>query len=327
MVIIFELMKRRVLVTGGSGFIGTNLIEYYKDQYEVLNLDIAKPRNKSHIDFWKNGDILDEEKIIRIFNDFQPHYVFHMAARTDLEGKTLYDYAANTKGVEHIISAINQTDSIEKVIFASSRLVCEIGYNPKDEFDYKPSTIYGESKIIGEKIVRESKKINDNWVIVRPTSLWGPWFDIPYKNFFEAIKRKVYLHPKGISVYKKFGFVGNCVYILDKLLFDEKLNTQTIYLSDFKTLEVKHWANLISNKFHGHNVKSVPLFVLKILAVSGDVLKKIGYKSPPITSFRLDNIMTNMDYDTTKVEQVVGELPYALEEGTAITYNWYKAHN
>ncbi len=320
-------MKRRILVTGGSGFIGTNLIEYYKDQYEVLNLDIAKPRNKSHFTYWENGDILDEEKTIKIFSDFQPHYVLHMAARTDLDGKTLQDYAANTTGVENIITAINQTKSIEKVIFASSRLVCEIGYNPKDEFDYKPSTIYGESKIIGEKIVRDSKKLNDNWIIVRPTSLWGPWFDIPYKSFFDSIKRKVYMHPKGKSIYKKFGFVGNCVYILDKLLIDNKLNTQTIYLSDFKTLEVKQWADLISNKFHGHNVKSVPLFVLKTLAVSGDVLKKIGYKSPPITSFRLDNIMTNMDYDTTKVEQVVGELPYTLEEGTAMTYNWYKAHN
>ena len=177
-------MKRRILVTGGSGFIGTNLVEYYKDQYEVLNLDIAKPRNESHFTYWKNGDILDEEKTIKIFSDFQPHYVLHMAARTDLDGKTLHDYAANTTGVEHVISAINQTESIEKVIFASSRLVCEIGYNPKDEFDYKPSTIYGESKIIGEKIVRDSKKLNGNWIIVRPTSLWGPWFDIPYKNFF-----------------------------------------------------------------------------------------------------------------------------------------------
>ena len=147
------------------------------------------------------------------------------------------------------------------------------------------------------------------------------------KTFFDSIKRKVYVHPKGKSIYKKFGFVGNSVHILDKLLCDESLNTQTVYLSDFKTLEVKHWADLISNKFHGHKVKSVPLFVLKTLAISGDALKLIGYRSPPITSFRLDNIMTNMDYDTIKVEQVVGELPYTLQEGTAMTYNWYKEHN
>jgi nucleoside-diphosphate-sugar epimerase len=320
-------MKKKILVTGGSGFIGTNLIEYYKDSYEVLNLDNTQPRNESHFVYWKDVDILDKEKTLQLFNDFQPHYVLHMAARTDLDGKTLKDYAANTTGVENIITALHQTASIEKVIFASSRLVCEIGYNPKDEFDYKPSTVYGESKIVGEKIVRDSKKLDNNWIIVRPTSLWGPWFDIPYKSFFDSIRRKVYVHPRGKSIFKKFGFVGNCVHILDKLLFDNMLNTQTVYLSDFNTLEVKQWANIISNKFHGHNIKSVPLFVLKTLAVSGDVLKLVGYKSPPITSFRLDNIMTPMDYDTTNVEDVVGALPFNLEEGTAITYNWYKAHN
>lgn len=317
-------MKGKILVTGGSGFIGTNLIEYYKDEFEVLNLDILKPRNKAHFKYWVQGDILDEKETIKIFNDFQPNFIYHMAARTDLDGKNLKDYAANTKGVEHIIKAVNRTKTIEKVVFASSRLVCEIGYKPKDEYDYKPSTIYGESKIIGEKIVRNSTLLDNNWIIVRPTSLWGPWFDVPYKNFFDSIKRNVYVHPKGISIYKKFGFVGNCVYILDKLLSDQTLNTQTVYLSDFETLEVKNWANLISQKFHGNDVKSVPLFLLKILAVSGDILKKLGYKSPPITSFRLNNIMTNMDYDTSNVEEIVGELPYTLEEGTAITYNWYK---
>lgn len=325
--LITKLMKKRILVTGGSGFIGTNIIEFYKDDYEVINLDHTKPRNGLHAIYWNNIDILDKKSTVNLFKKFKPHYVFHMAARTDLDGKTLEDYAPNTTGVSNIIEAINQIDSIEKVIFASSRLVCEIGYNPKDEFDYKPSTVYGESKIIGEKIVRDTKIANSNWIIVRPTSLWGPWFDVPYKNFFDSIKRKVYIHPKGKSIHKKFGFVGNCVHILDKLLVDKTLNTQTVYLSDFNTLEVQQWANLISNKFHGHNIKSVPLFVLKGLAMSGDVLKIMGYKSPPITSFRLDNILTNMDFDTTAVEHIVGNLPYSLDEGTTITHNWYNSHN
>lgn len=317
-------MKKRILVTGGSGFIGTNIIEYYKDDFEVLSIDSKAPRNKAHIQFWKEVDILDEVLTGSVFKEFQPHYVFHMGARTDLDGKTLKDYDANIQGVKNIIKASSFCKSLEKIIFASSRLVCEIGYSPKNEFDYKPSTIYGESKIIGEKIVRESNELTANWVIVRPTSLWGPWFDIPYKSFFDSINKKVYVHPKGLEIHKKFGYVQNCVHIMDKLLYDKELNGQTIYLSDFKTLEVKQWADIISKKFHGKNVKSVPISILKILAKAGDVLKMIGYSNPPITSFRLNNIITTMDYDTSKVEKIVGELPYNLEEATTITYNWYK---
>ena len=315
----------KILITGGSGFVGTNIIEYYKNDFEVLNLDNKAPRNKAHLPYWKNVDLLDEQKTLELFKAFQPDFVFHMGARTDLDGKTLKDYAANIEGVENIIKAISLTNSIKKVIFASSRLVCEIGYVPKDEFDYKPSTVYGESKIIGEKIVRESKILNKDWIIVRPTSLWGPWFDVPYKSFFDSINKKIYIHPKGLEIRKKFGFVENCVYIMDKLIYDNKLNEQTVYLSDFKTLEVKQWADIISQKFHGKKVKSVPILILKLLAKIGDILKVLGYNSPPITSFRLNNIITTMDYDTSEVEEVVGDLPYSLEEATTITYNWYKA--
>ncbi len=313
----------KILVTGGSGFIGTNIINFYKNENEIINIDIKPPRDKTQIKYWKKLDILNKKELIRLVSTFKPEYIFHMAARTDLFGKTIKDYEANTKGVENIIKAISVTDSIKKVVFASSRLVCEIGFEPKDEFDYKPSTIYGKSKIETEKIIRNSKELNKNWIIVRPTSLWGPWFDIPYKNFFDTIKNKLYIHPKGIEINKKFGFIGNSIYILDKLIYDTSLNNKTVYLSDFKTLEVKEWANIISQCFHNENVKQVPFTILKILAKIGDLFNLIGYKNPPLTSFRLNNLTTNMIYNTNNVEKVVGPLPYDLKKATIITYNWY----
>ena len=316
------LMKKKIIVTGGSGFIGTNIIEFYKDKYEVLNLDIESPRNTKHKKYWREINILDAKSLNNVFLQFQPDFVMHMAARTDLDGKSLEEYRANIKGVENVILATNNTPSIKKIIFASSRLVCEIGYEPKDEFDYKPSTIYGESKIIGEKIVRDSKIENATWIIVRPTSLWGPWFGAPYKNFFDIIERKLYFHPKGCEIHKKFGFVLNCVYILNALLKDDTLNKKTVYLSDFKELEVKIWADMISNCFHKTKVKQIPYFFLKIFSVLGDVSKYLGVKNPPLTTFRLNNLITQMSYNTLDVQNIVVELPFTLEQGTNITYEW-----
>jgi nucleoside-diphosphate-sugar epimerase len=315
-------MKNKIIVTGGSGFIGTNIIEFFKDKHEVLNLDIESPRNTKHKKYWREINILDATSLNNVFSQFQPDFVIHMAARTDLDGKSLEEYRANIKGVENVILATNNTPSIKKIIFASSRLVCEIGYQPKDEFDYKPSTIYGESKIIGEKIVRASKIENTNWIIVRPTSLWGPWFGAPYKNFFDIIERKLYFHPKGCEIHKKFGFVLNCVYILNALLKDDTLNKKTVYLSDFKELEVKIWADMISNCFHNTKVKQIPYFFLKIFSVLGDVSKYLGVKNPPLTTFRLNNLITQMSYNTLDVQNIVEELPFTLEQGTNITYEW-----
>ena len=315
-------MKKKIIVTGGSGFIGTNIIEFYKDKHEVLNLDIESPRNTKHKKYWREINILDATSLNNVFSQFQPDFVIHMAARTDLDGKSLEEYRANIKGVENVILATNNTPSIKKIIFASSRLVCEIGYQPKDEFDYKPSTIYGESKIIGEKIVRASKIENATWIIVRPTSLWGPWFGAPYKNFFDIIERKLYFHPKGCEIHKKFGFVLNCVYILNALLKDDTLNKKTVYLSDFKELEVKIWADMISNCFHNTKVKQIPYFVLKTFSVLGDMSKYLGVKNPPLTTFRLNNLITQMSYNTLDVQNIVKELPFTLEQGTNITYEW-----
>ncbi|ARV15520.1 NAD-dependent epimerase/dehydratase family protein [Polaribacter sp. SA4-12] len=317
-------MKKKILVTGGSGFIGTNIVEFYKDSFEVLNIDVLSPRNSNHTAYWKKIDILDKESLNEVFSSFKPDFVLHMAAKTDLDGETLEDYNANIKGVENIIEATNNTPSIKKIIFASSRLVCEIGYQPKDEFDYRPSTVYGESKIIGEKIVRSSKIENANWIIVRPTSLWGPWFGIPYKNFFDIIERQLYFHPRGRKIYKKFGFVLNCIHILDVLLYNDKLNKKTIYLSDFNELEVKTWADIISNQFHGKRVKQIPYFMLKFFSVLGDLSKILGVKNPPLTSFRLNNLTTQMFYDTKEVENIIKKLPFNLEEGTKITFKWLK---
>ena len=318
-------MKKRILVTGGSGFIGTNIIEFYKDKCEVLNIDIETPKNINHNIFWEKVDILNIKSLNETFLNFKPDFVLHMAARTDLDGKSLEDYTANIKGVENIIEATNNTSSIKKIIFASSRLVCEIGYEPKNEFDYKPSTIYGESKIIGEKIVRNSKIKKADWLIVRPTSLWGPWFGVPYKNFFDTIERKLYYHPKGMSIYKKFGFVLNCVHILDVLLEKHQLNTKTVYLSDFKELEIKTWADIISNHFHSKKVMQIPYFVLKMFSLIGDLLRKFGFKNPPLTSFRLNNLTTQMHYNTKEVESIVKELPFNLKQATKITFEWLKS--
>lgn len=317
-------MKKKILVTGGSGFIGTNIIEFYKDSCEILNIDICKPRNIKHKIYWEEIDILDLEKLTQAIKRFSPDVIFHMAARTDLDGTTLQDYDANTTGVKNIITAINNISTIKKIIFASSRLVCEIGYEPKDEFDYKPSTIYGESKIIGEKIIRKSPSLKTSWTIVRPTSLWGPWFDIPYKSFFSTVRKNLYFHPRRKKIYKKFGFVLNSVYILDKLLKDESLLSKTVYLSDFEELEVGNWANLISQNFHQKKIRKMPYFVLKIIALTGDISKIVGYKNPPLTTFRLNNLVTPMYFNTLEVENVVGKLPYELNEATNITCKWLK---
>lgn len=320
----------KVLVTGGSGFIGTNVCDnLLRLGVPTLNLDIAAPRNAAHFAIWQRLDICRADDLRQAVNGFQPDTVLHLAARTDLDGKSLQDYAANTRGVESMVDAALACNAVRRVVFASSRLVCKIGHAPTDETDYCPTTAYGESKVAGEQIVRlRAATAPWDWIQVRPTSIWGPWFGVPYKLFFDAVARGRYMHPRGTNILKSFGFVGNTVQQLMAIAAAEKalIDRKTIYLADYPPIQVSRMAALIRQELGIGAGKEVPMAVLQGLARIGDAARALGWKQPPLTSFRLANLVTPMVYDLTPLEVIAGKPPFDLADGVRQTVAWMRAH-
>jgi nucleoside-diphosphate-sugar epimerase len=322
---------KKILITGGSGFIGTNLVENYLQQgYKVLNLDIAPPRNVSHKPFWKRIDILDRATLLQTVSDFQPIFFLHFAARTDLdEHNNLAGYAANIEGICNVIDAVRATPSIRRAIFASSQLVCRLGYIPKDDYDYNPTTLYGHSKALGERIIRTTSDFNAIWTIVRPTSIWGPWFGIPYKNFFEAIAKNMYIHTGSIKTLKQWGFVGNTVFQMDNLIHAarEDVHQKTFYLADYQPIDLHVFANQVQKAIGARSIRTIPNGLMKILASGGDILQVLGWKGSLLTSFRYSNIATPEIQDLEPLRKVVGPLPFKTAQGIDLTVQWLKEHN
>jgi nucleoside-diphosphate-sugar epimerase len=125
----------KILITGTSGFIGNHLLHsLIKQDLIILGIDIVPPHDNKYLPFFKQTDLLDLENLIATVQQFQPDFIFHLAARTDLnETKDIRGYASNIEGVENLITAIRQTSSVKRCIFTSSQLVCKVGYVPKDE--------------------------------------------------------------------------------------------------------------------------------------------------------------------------------------------------
>jgi nucleoside-diphosphate-sugar epimerase len=268
--------------------------------------------------------------LIALVGEIAPDAVIHLAARTDLDEKRRLDaYAANMEGVRNLVTAIAATPSVRRCIFTSSQLVCRVGYRPHHDSDYCPTTLYGESKVRTEQIVREADGGVDEWCIVRPTTVWGPGMNQHYRRFFDLIQKGRYFHIGRRPLYKSYSYVGNIAFQYLQLLAAPKQNIarRTFYLADYRPIELAAWANAFQSALGAPRIGHMPRALARILARIGDTIYALGFHHFPFTSFRLNNILTEYCFDLSPTESVCGPLPFSLEEGVRATVEWIRQVN
>ena len=314
----------RIIITGGSGFIGTNLVEYYrKNNWTIKNVDINPPVVQEHYEYWQKVDINDKTLLNEAVSKFEPDFIIHLAARTDLAGRTINDYGTNIQGVSNLIDSIEKCSSIKRVIVASSMLVCKSGYRPVDDSDYQPDTTYGESKVQTERLLRESI-MKCEWALIRPTSIWGPYFKVPYRNYFDSIISKYYFHIGKKSCTKTYGYIGNSVYQINQVLISDKtlVDERVFYIGDYQPYNIEVWSNEIANEL-GYKIKRFPYILFKISAYFGDILKVFNIHFL-MTTFRLKNMTTDNIIEYSLEKKVAPNLPFTRLEGIKETLKWIK---
>lgn len=315
----------KYLVTGSSGFIGTNIISFLLGQndIEVLGIDISVPKIPEHKKHWKQVDLCNKSEFCAAVTGFSPDYVIHLGARTDLNGKTLQDYDANMQGVSNLLGALECVPNLKRAVFASSMYVCEPGYMPKDFEDYAPHTLYGESKVETEKRIK-AKNPKYTWSIIRPTSIWGPWFGEPYDKFFRIVLGRMYFHMGNRACRKTYGYIDNAVYQIMSVLQapKEDVMRKVFYLGDYDPYDITEWADEIAG-IAGIKIPRIPYFMFVAAGWFGDVLKKVGITFP-MTSFRLHNMTTDNVHDISLIKAIAPNLPVSRVEGTKRTIEWIK---
>ncbi len=178
---------KRVLVTGGCGFIGSHLVEQLVARGAAVwvldNLQAGTPNNlnsvRNQVDL-VIGDVRDPDCVTRVVALSRPAYVFHLAANASVPGSVenpAYDFETNSAGTFALFEALRGYGRAEKVVLASSGAV----YGQPQVFPiiedqlWDPISPYGASKVCAETIALMFQRVYGLPVVTaRIFNTYGP---------------------------------------------------------------------------------------------------------------------------------------------------------
>lgn len=315
----------RVLVTGGSGFVGSHLLsKLLLDGHDTLSIDVRPPQIPGHIPFWRRCDIKNEAETRRVFATFLPTHVIHLAAKANLNGTSVADFPDNTTGTANIISCVNHTASVQVFLNTSTQYVVKPGILPDNEAQLLPYTAYGESKAEAERLVRGNCR--KPWVIIRPTNIWGPLHPFFPYELWRYLQRRYYLHPGYKPIRKYYGYVTNAVNKLLKIVLCEEsahVHGGVYYLTD-QAIDSVDWMNGFSLALTGKPVHRIPLSLWCLLAKVGDLFSVFGIRFP-MSSERLFRLTVNENIPQEWMIPLPEHEVISLKEGIQRSVEWYLA--
>lgn len=315
-------MPQRVLVTGGSGFIGGHLVRALASRGDdVLNLDLMPPPAGDGRGRWAKVDLLDRAALQETVAEFRPEILFNLAAVADIS-LAYEQMLPNTVGLRNLLAAAAALPD-SRIIHASTQLVVRPGYAPSGPTDWAPYTVYGETKADSERILWEEAG-GLAWTIVRPTAVWGPGHPSFARSTWKYLNRRWYMLPTGSNPIRSYGYVANVVsqLIAAGTLGEEAVARKVFYVGD-APIPLARWLDGFSCALTGKPTRRIPGAMLKAVATLGELSGRIGGPSP-INLGRLYRITT--DYAVPMEESIacLGRGPVSLDEGIAQTVEWLK---
>ena len=238
---------KRFIVTGGYGFIGSNLVKILlKKKFKVLNIDnlsyAAQKYNLNKINkknySFEKVDINDQKKVTKILRKFKPDGIFNLAAETHVDRSIDNPYQFiknNILGVYNLLEAIRKYNQKVKLIHISTDEVYGdiLGSKRSDEkFPYLPSSPYSASKASSDHLIFSYiKTYKLNAVISNCSNNYGP-NQFPEK----LIPKMVYniINNKPLPIYSKGKNSREWIYVEDhceallKLFYKGKMERNII---------------------------------------------------------------------------------------------------
>ncbi len=323
-------MPLKALVTGGTGFIGSHLVQILVGE----NWDVTcLIRSKSRTDFLQKFPVRFVESSVNDVDSLGKavkgqDYVFHLAGRIRPASRTVYDIANHQLTRNLVQACLRKNTSLKRFVYISSISAAGPSLpNFYSEESQAPSPIseYGRTKLKGEEAVREVWDIMPA-TIIRPPNVYGPRQQ-EMELLIKLISKRIVPLLKGKKETSSLIYVKDLIQGILQATLSPKTKNQIYYLTDGKGYS---WQKIISTlKKHvlGESFFiPLPEELLSFSAWLVDMFKKTGL----IKSFfglKLWRAMppTLWLFSSSKAEEDFGfHARYSLENGIKETFNYYR---
>ena len=303
----------KALVTGGAGFIGSNLVDsLLENNFEVRvldNLSSGKVKNlPENIELIK-GDIRNEEIVKNALKGID--VVYHLAAQASVSvsmKEPILDASVNTVGTLNILNQAFNSE-IDHFVFSSTggAIYGEPEHIPPNENSpEEPISIYGVSKLAAEKYVKFYEKLGLNCSILRFANVYGPRQD----PFGEAGVISIFLN--NILNNKPIYVFGNGTSSRDYVFVKDitKVAIEILKKPTPKPLNIGSGNEIILNDL----IKTIKSTIKKDFKV--------------IYTDERDGDVKNIYLDCSKLQSHLGWIPAtSLSDGLAQVWNWMKSRD
>jgi len=305
-----------ILVTGGSGFIGTNLVsDLLELGHKVTIYD--KHKSETYPDLCIVGDVREKEKLTRSIQGADA--VYHLAAehRDDVHPASLY-YDVNVGGAENIVDALEK-NGVNRLIYTST--VAVYGLNsrePNEDSPIKPFNDYGKSKYEAETIFNKwaDSDYTHCLITVRPTVIFGEKNRGNVYNLINQIASNRFIMVGNGKNKKSMGYVLNCTKFLTFLL--KTTTGKHVYnYADKPDLRIDELVRITKHTLFKRNDLGfrLPYMIGLLGGYAFDSLAKMTGKTYPISSIRIKKFSADTQVSAQKVKDTGFTAPYLLTDG------------
>lgn len=322
--------KMKILITGGTGFIGNALIERLLKENKkicVLVRDIEKAKKFSwfsKIEIFE-GCLEDFSSLKKATKDID--VVYHCAALMgDFDVKYEKMKEINVQGTKKLLEAC-KLNKVKKFIHISSvAAMGKVPLNATEDIICNPITDYDKSKFASEIVVKEfciQNKIP--FVIIRPSMVYGPGEIKNKVKMFQYIQRGYFrIIGKGDN-FVDLVYIDDLIDAIISASKSKKATNQIYIISGDYQITMNKFISLIAKYMGVKEPKHIPLIFARIIGRVFVFLNKFILINPPLFKERIDNLIRSKSYNCSKAKKELNYKPKINpEEGIKRTVEWYK---